>query len=256
MATIEWCEACSNGWDMPRTGNGPVGIWGWDCDRLTIQHCISHDNMSPGDDGGGFDLDGGATNCVMQYNLSYRNQGTGYLLCQFPNGPEWSNNTVRYNISLNDGEKSFHSGIGLFLSTGRISGAQVYNNTIVNPVHAVSTVGDIPGVVYRNNIFVGGSDLLSGDFSSSRFEKNVYWHIGTGAIYRSDERSFYSLDEWSAATGQELIEGVLAGKYADPGIVLPGSDDKLPTDPRYLSDMPFFRLLANSPCLGSGACIA
>jgi len=34
---IEYCEAFNNGWDMPRNGNSPVGIWGWDCDRLIIQ---------------------------------------------------------------------------------------------------------------------------------------------------------------------------------------------------------------------------
>src|SRR5579872_6826803 len=74
-AVIEYCIATNNGWDMPRDGNGPVGIWGWNCDRLTIQHCISHDNKSPGNDGGGFDFDGGVTNSVMQYNLSYNNAG-------------------------------------------------------------------------------------------------------------------------------------------------------------------------------------
>ncbi|MBI1925595.1 right-handed parallel beta-helix repeat-containing protein [Candidatus Poribacteria bacterium] len=58
---IEYCEAMNNGWDMPREGNGPVGIWGWNSDRLIIQYCISHDNKSPGLDGGGFDFDGGLT---------------------------------------------------------------------------------------------------------------------------------------------------------------------------------------------------
>ena len=78
-AIIEYCEASNNGWDMPRKGNGPVGIWAWNADRVTIQFCISHDNKSPGDDGGGFDLDGGVTNSVLQYNLSYNNDGPGLL---------------------------------------------------------------------------------------------------------------------------------------------------------------------------------
>jgi len=50
---IEYCEAFNNGWDMPRQGNGPVGIWAWNADRVTIQFCIAHDNHGPGDDGGG-----------------------------------------------------------------------------------------------------------------------------------------------------------------------------------------------------------
>ena len=40
--TIEYCEATNNGWDMPRIGNGPVGIWGYEADSLIIQHCLSY----------------------------------------------------------------------------------------------------------------------------------------------------------------------------------------------------------------------
>ncbi len=31
---------------MPRPGNGPVGIWAYECDSLTIQYCYSHDNKT------------------------------------------------------------------------------------------------------------------------------------------------------------------------------------------------------------------
>ena len=59
-----------------RGRNGPVGIWGYESDRLTIQYCFSHDNKtSPeGLDGGGFDFDGGITNSLMQYNLAMNNE--------------------------------------------------------------------------------------------------------------------------------------------------------------------------------------
>ena len=62
--TIEFCEAMNNGWDMPREGNGPVGIWAYQSDSITIQYCYSHDNKTSeiGKDGGGFDFDGGITN--------------------------------------------------------------------------------------------------------------------------------------------------------------------------------------------------
>ncbi len=111
---IEYCEAMNNGWDMPRKGNGPVGIWAWNADEVTIQFCIAHHNKSPGWDGGGFDFDGGVTNSVMQYNLSYENVGPGYFLCQYPTAPVWKNNVVRYNISVNDGMR-FRNNI--FVST-------------------------------------------------------------------------------------------------------------------------------------------
>ncbi|HLK59801.1 MAG TPA: right-handed parallel beta-helix repeat-containing protein [Chthonomonadaceae bacterium] len=254
-ALIEYCEASNNGWDMPRRGNGPVGIWGWNCDRLTIQHCISHDNKSPGEDGDGFDFDGGVTNSVLQYNLSYNNVGCGYLLCQYPSAPPWKNNIVRYNISLHDGAKNFQSGIGLWLGDKGISDAQIYNNTIVNPWHAVTTLGDLPGMVYRNNLFVAGEDLLIGNFTRSRFENNLYWSTGKGATYRDGVTVYATLAEWVQATGQEKIGGRLAGLTLDPQLLLPDGLQELPTDARQLVDMAYFRLRPGSPCIGAGVII-
>lgn len=248
---IEYCEAMNNGWDMPRTGNGPVGIWGFCCDNLVIQHCISHDNKSPGLDGGGFDFDGGVTNSIMQYNLSYNNVGCGYLFCQYKSSA-WKNNILRYNISINDGSKNFNAGIGLWLGEGDMSGAQIYNNTIVNPAHAVNTGGDVPGMVYRNNIFVVGGDVLAGDFTHSRFENNIYWNIGKCVICRNGKTVFASLEDWAHATKQESDGDRLLGRIADPMFLLPGKDWKAPTDPMQLPQMRFFRLQKHSPCGAAG----
>ena len=76
VALVEYCESLFNGWDQPWTGNGPVGIWTHDADRVTIQHCIAHHNRSTALDGGGFDFDGGVTNSVLQYNYSHDNFGS------------------------------------------------------------------------------------------------------------------------------------------------------------------------------------
>jgi hypothetical protein len=43
---IEYCTATNNGWDMPRIGNGPVGIWAYEADSVIIQHCISYRNKT------------------------------------------------------------------------------------------------------------------------------------------------------------------------------------------------------------------
>ncbi len=255
-ALIEYCEARNNGWDMPRDGNGPVGIWGWNCDRLIIQHCISHDNKSPGADGGGFDFDGGVTNSILQYNLSYNNAGCGYLLCQYPGAPPWKNNIVRYNISINDGAKNFQSGIGLWEGDKGISDALIHNNTIINPVHAVATLNDVPQMVYRNNLFLAGGDVLSGNFTRSRFEVNLYWTTGKGALYRDGDTVYATLEAWSKATRQETVEGKLVGLFADPHLALPTDSPKLPTDPRKLAAMPFTRLPSDSPYIGAGMMIS
>jgi hypothetical protein len=70
---IQFCEAYQNGGlcDATESG-GPVGIWAYNCDEGIIQYNISHHNHSNNNaDGGGFDLDGGTTNSVLRYNLSY-----------------------------------------------------------------------------------------------------------------------------------------------------------------------------------------
>jgi hypothetical protein len=254
-ALVEYCAASNNGWDMPRDGNGPVGIWGWDCDRLTIQRCISHHNKSPGLDGGGFDLDGGVTNSVMQYNLSYENAGTGYLLCQYPGAKPWKDNVVRYNLSVEDGAKHLQSGIGLWQGGAGMAGAEVYHNTIVNSRHAVQALNAVPGIVCRNNVFLAGEEVLVGDFSQTRFENNLYWSTGRGAILRHDPASYRTLQEWAAATGQEKAGDCLLGLFADPRLALPDTGQSLPTDPHQLATMPFYRLLPGSPCAAAGTTI-
>jgi hypothetical protein len=114
--TIEYCTATNNGWDMPRIGNGPVGIWAYEADRVTIQHCLSYRNKTSagGADGGGFDLDGGVTNSVIQYCLSYENQGAGYCIFQYYYASPWHDNIFRYNISENDGSVS-DAGAGMYV---------------------------------------------------------------------------------------------------------------------------------------------
>ena len=110
---------------------GPAGIWTLESNNVVIQSCESYRNHSgTGCDGAGFDLDGGVTNSIMQYNYSHDNDGAGYLLGQYANARPWSNNTMRYNISQNDGITN-EGGIGVFKGPGTtMSGANIYNNTI------------------------------------------------------------------------------------------------------------------------------
>ncbi|MBN1361209.1 MAG: right-handed parallel beta-helix repeat-containing protein [Sedimentisphaerales bacterium] len=253
-AVIEYCEAANNGWDMPRRGNGPVGIWAWHGDRVVIQFCISHDNKSPGDDGGGFDLDGGMTNSVLQYNLSYNNDGPGYFLCQFPGATVFRNNVVRYNISQNDGVKNNRrSGIDVYSASPNASDCQVYNNTIYNAHGPAVGFGGLPmpGVVFRNNIFVCSRDVVAGEAQRGRFEGNVYWSVD-GKRLSFD--GYDTLERWSEATGQEKIGADIVGKYYDPLLEDPGSVAL--TDPAALRAMAAYRLAPDSPCIGAGLPLA
>ena len=108
---IEYCEAYENGSNNRCTAGGPVGIWVWMCKNATIQYCSSHDNYAGlTKDGGGFDIDGGASNCILQYNYSYNNEGAGYLLAEFETWFPFTHNIIRFNISINDGRKNGYGG--------------------------------------------------------------------------------------------------------------------------------------------------
>lgn len=136
---IEYCKAYNNGWDMPWTGNGSVGIWIWDCTRFIIQYCVSHQNKTNpvAKDGGGFDLDGGVSNSVIQYCLSYRNQGAGYGLFEFGAAKPWQNNIIRFNISLDDGIINEGS-IAVWKNdiSGLMRNCEIYHNIFVNDTAA------------------------------------------------------------------------------------------------------------------------
>ena len=247
---IEYCEASNNGWDMPRKGNGPVGIWAWNADRVTIQFCISHDNKSPGDDGGGFDLDGGVTHSVLQYNLSYDNDGPGYFLCQYPGAPDFRNNVIRYNISHNDGVKNNRrSGIDVFSASPNASDCQVYNNTVYNRNGAAVGFGGLPmpNVVFRNNILICSGDAVSGETARARFENNFYWSAD-GRELSFDGHP--TLREWAEGTGQEKVGGEIVGRYVDPRLA--SADTTMPVDPEELARMAGYRLRPDSPCRKAG----
>jgi hypothetical protein len=87
------------------------GIWPWSCDNAIIQYNIVSDHKSQVD-GYGLDADYNCTNSLFQYNLTYNNDGGFLLLCNSGGWPaDYSaGNTgtvVRYNISINDGIRSY-----------------------------------------------------------------------------------------------------------------------------------------------------
>ncbi len=125
-ATIERCISHDNGENNDHQGGGPIGIWAFESNTVTIQHNESYDNKTGTIDGGGFDLDGGVTNSVMQYNYSHDNAGAGYLLYQFSGASPFKNNVVRYNISENDGRTN----LGGIYAGGGVTDTEIYNNTV------------------------------------------------------------------------------------------------------------------------------
>jgi hypothetical protein len=253
-ALIEYCEARYNGWDMPRKGNGPVGIWTWESNQVIIQYCVAHHNRSTGIDGGGFDFDGGVKNSILQYNYSHNNHGSGYLICQYSGASAFRNNIVRYNISQDDGLTNHNAGIHVWVGGPGMESTEVYNNTIFNSKGAAVSFGvardyrgPLPDITFRNNIFVAGEAQIEGGAEKGRFEGNLYWAMGDGGFLVDGYTNF---DEWVKATGQETRNGRVVGQYADP--LLRKDECGLLTDPARLSELVGYLLLPGSPAIDRG----
>ncbi|HEV2482709.1 MAG TPA: right-handed parallel beta-helix repeat-containing protein [Puia sp.] len=183
---IDSCSATNNGWDMPRIGNGPVGIWCYEADSVIIEHCVSYRNKtSPGAaDGGGFDLDGGVTNSTIQYCLSYGNQGAGYCIFQYWLASPWHHNVIRYNISFDDGLVSdARGGVYVWNSSGdpkQLYDCEVSHNIIYNTKQAALSYSEKSAhrdLVFFDNVFVGRDSLIRGDRGVDVFRGNIWWVI-------------------------------------------------------------------------------
>ena len=128
-AVIEFCEAYNGGQFNSAGGGGPVGIWVWESTNTVFQFNESHHNKTQGGDGGGFDLDGGASYCTMQYNYSHDNFG-GNLIMQFARSRYAGDNIFRYNVSANDGTYKDMGGLTLYSGmNGEPANVDIYNNT-------------------------------------------------------------------------------------------------------------------------------
>ena len=273
-ALIEYCEARFNGWDMGwREGNGPVGIWTYDSDKVIMQYNVSHHNRSTTGDGGGFDIDGGVTNSIMQYNYSHDNFGPGFLIC--PIGEKrFANNIVRYNISQDDGLKRGVAPIHIWVTGQDIGPTLIHNNTVFNSqgsaidfgMPEVNNVKKFPTFLIYNNIFVSEgpqilyyclslSDSTGVKFSKApkaveemgRFLGNLYWGLG-GRGFRVGE--YTDLNAWAAATGQEKIGDRIVGRFADPMLRQEGIGQSI--DANKLASLFEYQLLPGSPAIDNG----
>ena len=228
-AVIERSVAHHNGLDCASEQGGAVGIWAWDSNGVIIQHNESYANGTAGEhDGGGFDLDGGVTDSIMQYNYSHDNDGAGYLLAQFENAREYSGNVIRYNISQNDGRKNGYGGIHSF---GPITSADVYNNTVfMSPALKADlrSESDVPAAIkfrdgstknirFFNNLLIltdemGGADVDPSVFaipdafrnagaSGFSFLNNNYWMTDGSAMGNALDPQAMNLDPKLIAAG-------------------------------------------------------
>ena len=228
-AMIEYCEAYENGAIGGLLGGGgPVGIWVLQSNDVTIQFNESHHNHSAGAyDGGGFDLDGGVTQALLQYNYSHDNDGPGYQVVGAVWGRPSRDNTIRYNISENDARRH-HGAIAIWSDAARpVVGTDFYNNTVfLAGEGAVSGVkqegGPVSRVRFFNNIFLVRGDhslVVATNPAGLSFRGNAYhapdgrFRVVWGGV------TYNALSRWRAS-GQERLDGSDVGHERDPALLI------------------------------------
>lgn len=224
---------------------GPIGAWIFDadCDGGGISRVEAYNGRSATLDGGGFDLDGGTINCIVEKNKAHKNKGYGFLALNYVDTPTlpWGNNTFRFNVSQNNEAGEF----GFAFPQAATGALYVYGNTFVNQIPGNGTVivgsagtTTISGKL-ANNIISGipGGRLINIPVPSSlTFTGNDYWNYATASSVGTTTITWNGVDytgtgstgmatafaAWQTATGQEKISGSNVGLTVNPQIYVPG----------------------------------
>ena len=266
--------------------HGVGGCWTWAAKNVVIQRCISYKNRrGSGNDGFGFDLDGGSVGCTIQYCLSYQNDTAGFAIFDYPNSADTVDNTIRYCISENDVRSDKEGGSFVLNSWAN---TPIRNSAIYNCVAYLKSRGGsskcagfmglgqqalygyqsgiIQGCGFWNNIVYldgRGSDLAHvycqiGAITPSEiaFKGNNYSSSkGRPLRILTGQTLFASLAEWRTNTGQERLIGskgiVDCGISADPLCARLGEFHRV-TDPALMAQSSVWRPMPNSPCLRAG----
>ncbi|MDP9140712.1 MAG: right-handed parallel beta-helix repeat-containing protein [Pseudomonadota bacterium] len=184
-------------------------------------------------DGQAYDVDLMTSNSVVQYNYSHDNEGGMILLM----GGLFSgtNATVRYNLSVND---AFVTNGVFTLSSGLMSGAKIYNNTVFIA----------PGLTSRPT-FQSGWD--GDNHNAWTFRNNVIVNHGTGTWEQpigSGTTISHNLI-WGNHTAGEPADAYKI--IADPQMIAPAA-----VAPEGLAAVAGYGLAPTSPAAGSGAVIS
>ena len=212
--SLAWNNGLQN--DHP---SGPIGIWTWDSNRVVIEGNEAWGNGSRTRDGGGFDLDGGATNCVLRRNVSHDDDGSGFLVYQFAGARPMHDNLVEDNVSTNDGRSN---GGGLVVGGGAVRTTFARNMVEVGPRDPGAPAGDGP---YGIHVVRDGATNVDTTFTDNviatrdgvplvvvpepsrqtrlSFTGNTYDSGGAAVSIVWGDATYASVEAWSAATGQE-----------------------------------------------------
>jgi Right handed beta helix region len=257
---VDGCVAHDNG-GRGNSEPGPAGLWVWNCQRITMQHCESYHNLAKHQDGDGYDFDLGTSDSVIQYCYAHDNYGAGFLLSTDGSLRVWSNNIVRFCISENDATGRKMGALHFYSPGGPqpLHDSQIYNNTIFNsrgPVIWSYETTNMFNLTVRNNLFIASNNValmtnslpdISLATNQAIFQGNDYW--ASGGILKL--AGYTSLAAWRADTGQETLCGTNVGFSVNPQLNNPGHGGTNGV-PGALANLVAYQLQTNSPMIGTG----
>jgi len=247
---------CGQAQSTQASQGGVAGVGFVECAKLVCQFNECHHIVSKlRYDGCAFDIDGGCTDCKLQYNYSHDNDGAGFQTGTFVGSGPTTGVTIRYNISENDAKKNpDHSG-GI-MTWGSITG-DIYQNTVFISTGTdgkpAAFLGMGSGVSVRNNIFMVNhdGDIMNVFNAGYTFQNNGYYRTAGDFRIRYADAEYANLSAWQKATGQEMLNGATVGIYADPQFRAPGDAGNI-DDANKLSTLTAYDLIPTSPLAGKG----
>ncbi len=281
--TFSNCLVYNCGWDgvmMTSTSGGLItdcvahdcgfaadaryGIWAWWADHVVIQKCEAYRIRTPGSkDGGGFDLDWGTSDCIIQYCYAHDNDGPGFAVIGNrqapPNAPQ--RNVLRYNVSLGNCRKASAGAHGEITLFGGMGSIWAYNNTVywsrqgrnsgalaLSGWHRQQTDWPRNTVIRNTIIYVErgcralrvDEEFTAGERANS-LDYNLYHTTGPELPIQWGAKSYVSLATFTQETGQESHGLETDPRLRNPGVTQTG---RLP--------LQSYQLELDSPCVDRG----
>ena len=262
---------------------GPAGVWTYASNNITIQfnevYKVEPISYAAGCDWDAYDLDGGVSNSVVQYNYSHNNFGTALLAyVATVGGHAWGNNVYRYNISENDAVGSGNANqTAISITASPTNPISIYGNTIYMGLKNSSGLSvalqsnngvavTLPaGSIIENNIFDIVPQTYFGQtynqymyfpygLSGGTIKNNIYYGGATNQEWRVGSPTYKSLAAYQAATGYDS-----QSLQSNPALVNPGGGGTLSWTPS-LHNGPqpkptAYGLSPGSPAINAGAAV-
>jgi len=212
--------------DLPNVaGNAAAGIWPWNSLNTIIQHNEVSGHMASWD-GQGFDSDWNCDGTIIQYNYSHDNAGGFVLICSKGDVGYNDNTVVRYNISVNDGYRTWGTGADFCPSihiAGNTFNTRIYNNTIYSGPKPTSVEKQFisatnwnawSNVTYiYNNIFYAAEPM---EFSMESSENNAFNHnlYSAGTLLPPDHNPLMADPQFVNPGGSDTPENYKLNSYS------------------------------------------